>query len=337
MKSRLRRLLPLVAACAMLSSCGGDEAKINVADGAEIAKSDAAGGRVVIHMTGLVMIVPPKTGQNGTRVLLTPLDTIHKARVGFGMDSGSAHAATLCVDTATVRRDGICYVDLNTWTLEPFGSGGTAVPSGLELPRGVLHATRFTGGLHTIPNSTPNIPQVVLLAGWAGPTPCSLANWTYEPRDARGRLLPPETRALINVLDWEIEGLSQPTLVFEHRTSGAKDTVPLVKSANGTVELILANIPKDDYKGLPPGQATSLGPLPDSATHVHAYYNVLRDPNQRPANRSRRPMPREPKPITTRPCPVAITRGRTASGAEGFLVQGAAAIATYACIVGTGD
>jgi hypothetical protein len=148
-----------------------------------------------------------------------------------------------------------------------------------------------------------------------------------------GQARPAETQALVNVLDWEIDGLSEPTLTFRRTNPDTVITVPLVDPQNGRIELILANIPMRDYEGLPPRAATDLETVPNNADHVGAYYTALSDEANRPPPGLRRPIPHTPRPITTRACPVAIT----VTEDKRSFIQGQAAIATYACVVGTGD
>jgi hypothetical protein len=331
---RIVAAFPSLVACALLTGCGGSEPRDNENNTSRRAATTTAPAPVVIHMTGMVLIVPPKQGQNEVKVLLPALSNPqHAARLGFGMAVDHKDRATLCVDRMMVEEHGICYVDLTTWTWDAFGSGGAPIPTDLELPAGVLNATRISGTLHKVPTSTPaNTTVVRLKGGWAAPTHCSLANWTYGRFDQQGQVLQAETQALVNVLDWEIDNLANPTLVFRRANPAAEIAVPILASENGRMAIILANIPTLEYKDLPPGRPTGLGQRPVTAEHFDAYYGLLADQNQQSPPPSRRPTIGFSNAVTTKACPVNISR----PGDPG-LVDGGAAIATYACIVASAE
>src|ERR1700741_4109618 len=155
---------------------------------------------VLIQMTGLMLITPP--GEEGGRTYVMMPDSPglpkpHSAWIGFG-----GRKTSLCVD----HRGGICYVDLDQWSVEPIGRGGwprTARVSNLH--PSLLNLSDASGG-HTVDFRTQKDSlraHITFLSGRAGEA-CSLGDWEVEPVNRRGAPQPKETILMANVLNWVI-------------------------------------------------------------------------------------------------------------------------------------
>jgi hypothetical protein len=127
---------------------------------------------------------------------------------------------------------------------------------------------------------------------------------------------------LTNVLDWAVTDLVKPQLSLRRRSGGAPVPIPL--PAADTVTLILAHIPYDQLKELPPGGYTSGPGNTISAEEFDAYYQLLRRPDLLPAGHVR--VPYDATPALDR-CAVRITltTGDSSQAAPG----------TYSCMLAT--
>ncbi len=318
-----RRIHAAVAVLGIVAACGlvlANRGPIGTEATLVAVRSADDEATVVIHLTGLVLVVPPAQDGGRTDVLL-PTITEHAALLGFGVTGDEPFVPRLCrADAAqSALRAGVCYVDLDRWQLEPFGQGGHPTPAGSTLPPGVLNTTRASGGgygVHVAALGGELRAQVAFAAGRAGGQ-CSLASWTYEPAGARGDA---ERLPLAYVLDWEIRSPAARTLVFRSRSGEETITVPLpAPDADGKVELVLAHVPVEELGDLPPARAHSAAVLPDTAHHVDAFYNLLRDRGthaQPLPNSPNRRLPHSPTVLRPSGCDVAITVPASAPGAE---------------------
>jgi hypothetical protein len=278
--------------------------------------------RVVVHITGLALVVPPHDNQTAMHVLLPVVPpggvAQHVAVLGFGIGSDSSFAHRLCLNDLVfgqpARKAGICYVDLDRWSLDPFGSGGQPSPPDTRLPGGLVDVTRLAGGNHRvlIPMLDDHIrSDLVFVAGAPGDS-CALARWTFEAVNAVGQVQREERQPLLNVVDWVIRSPLRRELVFRLKTNPNSTIVaPLPNpDANGAIELVLAHVPTADLLDLPPSTA-GLGDLPDFADHFDVYYDLLRVPGNPapiPPASTRRRLPHSPVPLTNAACVVGITR-----------------------------
>lgn len=359
-------LLGTIAAYVLLTPRGGGDGRGRTVIASH---SDAGDASIIIHLTGLVLMVPPATAGGRTDVLL-PTIADHAALLGFGVTGDEPFVRRLCQSDAGhgsgAIRAGICYVDLDRWLLEPVGAGGQPTPAASTLPATVLNTTAAQGGAYGV-----HLPalggelraRVAFAAGQAGGQ-CSLASWIYEPASGDagdGR------RPLANVVEWEIRNPAARTLVFRSRSGGERIAVPLpAPDADGKIELLLAHIPVEEIGDLPPARPRASALLPDTAHHVDAFYDLLRDRGTRlrpPASNSRdRHLPHAPVVLRPSGCEVGVTVPVDAAEelapftwtlalaadarAAGFSaplprrsasMTARAGIATYACVVGTGD
>jgi hypothetical protein len=334
LNSRLRRqagaVFSFFAACALLSSCRDGEPEQTEGETSRNATTTNATTTntvttVVVHMTGLLLLVPStQTGQ--VMNVLLPHAPHHKGRLVFGMEPGP-DVADLCVDPAMVTTHGICHVDLTKWELKPFGAGGDAPPVGAQLPAGVLNVRHLAGRQYKASPSEA-ARQVTFAAGWTGPTHCSLANWTYQPVDEQGTLQAPQRASLVNVLTWEIRTPTSLDLVFSRPGHPDIKVKLLSPPANGRIELILAHVHEDEVKHLPPSSAGQVEP--GNADHFKLFYDLVVHQGQKPTP-TNRPVPTDPKPIANRACPVDVTVGAHRMTDE------ANALGTYACMVATAE
>jgi hypothetical protein len=362
--------LGAIAGCLLLSACAAD------APGAHALipeRSAAAQATVVVHMSGLMLVVPP--GQDGGRThVLLPAAAGHAARLGFGITGDEPYVQRLCLTDEAhglpAIRAGVCYVDLERWALQPFGDGGPPTPAANTLPAGVLNAAEVSGGEYRVDLASLGSElraQVALTAGQVGGQ-CSLASWIVEPVEAAGGPRRRELLPLANVLSWEIRNPAAAELVFRSRSGPETVTVPLPPpAANGKIEILLSHGPLDELDDLPPAIPARPAAAPDTAYHFGAYYDLLRGPGtggkpMAPGSPNRR-LPHTPSALSPRACDVRITTparrmahelppfahtlamlgnfrpfrspgARPANERASTVVR--ASLATYACILGGG-
>ncbi|HEX5870523.1 MAG TPA: hypothetical protein VFY65_08915, partial [Longimicrobium sp.] len=270
LNSRMRRAAAVITtfvACGVLAACSGTSEET---EGAKDSVSTTIGTRsvdtadvadnitVVFQMTGLLLAVPPKQAGSPMQVILPEVGAeTHYARLGFGGDSSRVCAK---------YDQGICYVDLAQWSLQPVGGEGTPVDlHNTQFPRGVLNVTRGSGGVHTVntPGNANNIvTHVDFLSGRARQDACRMARWRYKPHGKTE-----DTVSLVNVMYWDIQQpRNQPfTLTFSPKppNTGSDTTIHLITS--DSVFVVLAHVPQTDLDEMPPKTATpSTEPLPAS-------------------------------------------------------------------------
>jgi hypothetical protein len=300
-----------IAGCLVLSSCAAD------APGAHALvpeRSVAAEATVVVHMSGLLLVVPPRQDGGRTHVLL-PAAPGHAARLGFGVAGDEPFVHRLCLTDEAhglpAIRAGVCYVDLERWALEPFGDGGPPTLVANALPAGVLNASDVSGGTHRVELASLGNEvraQVALTAGQVGGQ-CSLASWVVEPVDETGAVRR-EVLPLVNVLSWEIRNPAATELVFRSRSGPETITVPLpAPAANGKIEILLSHVPLDELDDLPPAIPGPPAAPTDTAYHFGAFYDLLRNADGEPlaANSPRRRLPHTPSQRSPYSCDVRIT------------------------------
>jgi hypothetical protein len=235
---------------------------------------------IVFHLTGLLLVVRPKTSGDSVEVLL-PNVAGHEARLGIGVDTLDIPGPQgFCDNTGFDPADppvkkGICYVNLRDWDLEPFGDGGQPLPTVGQPIAGLIDLTTLTGGYKVrLPVADTLVrARVTLTAGDAVLVPCFLASYRPNPSSS-------SRTEVANVLHWTIRSPTSDSLVF--RRGAERIAVALPRSATGVVDLILAHVPFDDLRDLPPVRPRNK-PNPVAATHFPAYYDLLLDPRPVPA------------------------------------------------------
>jgi hypothetical protein len=266
---------------------------------------------LVVQLTGLLLLVPSSQQGEVMNVLLPKNVPQHHARLVFGVPSGNANAAKVCM----LQDRGICHVDLKIWEVQTLGAGGEAPSPGAKLPDGILNVTHLSGGPHKAAAGQA-LRRVTLGGGWARPDPCRLATWSYTPVGK-----PKDTRPLVNVLAWEIKDPDYLELVFT-RANGNEPpvNVPII-AENGRAEILLAHVHDDEVSHLPPNKATTVG---EGSQHFDWYYTLL---TPQPADR---PVPTNPNSLNTPPCPVDVTTIPPFRDEPD-------ALGTYACMIATAE
>lgn len=101
--------LATIYACFLAGACGGGGDD-------QIAATATEPDTVVFNMTGLLLVVPPKSGGFALNVLMPYLDD-HAAKLGVGVAKvDSARNTSLCNDKSfpnSPSKQGICYIDLS--------------------------------------------------------------------------------------------------------------------------------------------------------------------------------------------------------------------------------
>lgn len=335
----------LLAGCTLLAGCGsggdgGDEAQKDTGGAVQVrVATDSTKSTVFVQMTGLLLIVPPTTG-NELKVYLPRNVGGHAARLGFAVPQGVTLPTNFCDNGGTAAHpDTICYVNLKHWTLAPVGAGGSPATTTLAgMPpvstSGLLSLTEISGGDYRVfPTHAgkKSHPPVTFLSGQlVDSLACKLAEWTYTPVDQQGMPQPAQTHRLANVLVWEMMALDTPSLVFERQGQSAV-RVPLPP---GETWLLLAHIPAGELRHLPPGEADSV----ISSTHadLHPLYDVLGRSNSEADSLQRGSMHRRIPGLVagdTVPCRVVLS----SMGQKSRDKDGIKSMATYACMPGSGS
>lgn len=353
MKTFLRRTVsaPSVVLILILGgACNGSDSREvevvsdSVDPSATITTVPASSVKLMVQMTGLLLVVPRASG---TVDVLLPSKGDHVAWMGFGMGSDSSvYANSLCDDTRShskqARSAGICYVDLKNWTLNAVGTGGNQVPNvGDSLPPELVNVTYLSGNRHKA--RTSNARRIELAAGVPGADVCKLATWKVAPYG--GNTSPQE---LINRLDWEITGGFQTTLSFTSTAGSYNVSLPPPDSA-GKIYILLAHVHNSDLGTLPPASSTTMSSN-TGASHFDAYYTLLDDPQTSahdPPMGDRRRSPTY-EHGTEVPCSAWITLPARRQGGDTLASEGPQpqsgsiskefwSLATYGCVLARAD
>lgn len=321
----------VLAVGALSSGCGDTNEGRSVRSAADsMASGDLT---VVVHMTGLLLVVP--SSQGGATVMLPDTRKVgaHIGWLGFGFSSFTSDLNRLCNRKKSYIKAEICYVDLYKWELREFGAGGETASPPTPLPPTLLNVAMVAGGKHKAWLANGAAPRrVVFGSGGPGRT-CSLASWTHEVVNEAGQVVATKTGPLANVLEWKIRNPTVRELEFRHRTNGS--TIRVLLPQAGEVHMVLAHVRPPEVADLPPSKPrTPSSRLPKSAPHFDAYYDLLFSrPSQAakiPEGDSRRRFPHDAKDPLSRACEVSITR-------PGKREAESRAIGTVACMVATAD
>ena len=315
--------LPAFAAC---GERGGNGTPRDTTDTAREATATAlppGEDTLLFQITGLVLLVPPKTTPgNLTAVLTPPLpgDSAHAAYLGFEIPANAPYKSRLCdnTDAHDAYVQNMCYVRLSDWKVSTIGSGGVqnkvnfANYDVLNVANGVPPGNRIA--LTGIANEQ----KVVFAAGEPLPS-CSLGQWTVGGG-------PP--RKLANVVKWRIRQTHNTfKLVFTPVHGGGSETVEFKSGSGRTIALVLANIQPKELAHFPPHPpSTEPAPTPPAeAAHYGAYARV-------------------PRVSGTAPTPViphfATTNDVCTVEVESPFIPGKKldwSVGTYACLPATGD
>lgn len=323
--------IALLAAVATVSACKQDRAESpparrepNTSRAAAVDSVD-----VLIHMTGLLMVVPPAKAGDPLNVFL-PAVVNHFADLGIGIASGSAEARRLCKNNPAAD-SGICYVDLERWSLDPLGAGGTtATISDLD-KAGVANATRGSSGAKAeIAKLDNRLRAQIVLSGRLG-EPCSLADWTFQPPDESEQPLP-----AANVVRWIVRLPRSAMLVFRLKANpNSTVSVPLTPDEKGAVEIVLAQVTSPEEKQLPPAPTSAPTSFPDkgySPTHFARYYDLLSRRDGLPGDVPGKRKPKfKARPTQPRACAVRVTTPVVE------IVKRDGGIKTFSCLPASGE
>ncbi|MFL5381841.1 MAG: hypothetical protein ACJ8GN_04935 [Longimicrobiaceae bacterium] len=217
---------------------------------------------IVIQMTGLLLLSPSRsTGELPMYVLMPApraLMAPHAPVIGFRASSASCRGT---YDHA----ENVCYVDMDGWSMSIGTLPGT--PAQASLPPGALNLTALTG--RSVPSplfaphpDDPSLRGRVILNAGAPSNACDRFFFNVGPT----------VMSLTNVLEWRITDYNEPSLTLVRTPlgsgGGAEQTVATLTPVNGRIELFIRNLPA----GSGPGGSAAVG---DSATHFHAYYDLL--------------------------------------------------------------
>ena len=304
--------------CAVLSACREE----NQPAPGQVSALQVEPVTMVIQMTGLLLILPPKQSGGETHILM-PRKAGHRGYIGFRQETPAG-----CNEPGDIYRPDlqICYISMDGWSLAPVGVTGGSNPT---IPRGVLNLTRGSGGQTVDTTSAKNqIRSLITLASGRVTDSCGVANWTFDPVGEQG----PEKVELVNVLEWQIPNLSSETLalVLRRRNPGspAERHVTLHANEGREIELLILHVTKDEadeFTGESRRSASDVpadtSPIPaldrqeeDSTAaervfhqsrsaavraHFNAFYEVVQSPH------TRRRMPTRPR-RTQKVCPITV-------------------------------
>jgi hypothetical protein len=258
--------------------------------------------------------------------------------LGFVIPEGETVRPDLCDNPDEAIDTYYCYVNLTQWKLAPFGAGGTTVTQAyadLQTTGGgaLLDVTHLSGRrFRAFPARAEarSVRTVSLLSGQiVEDRSCKLAEWKYRRVYPSGiPVLTASSARLANVVEWEMENLNAPELVFV-KTTG--DTVRVALPA-GQTRLLLAHIPATERKYLPPNHAPKV--TPSSHAHFNPFYDLLSqsasgDDSIAHTNNVRRRIPTF-RAGDSVPCTITLGTGARTPG-------GTRSMATYACIPAWGQ
>lgn len=329
MKTRRFAVLMALVGSGLVMGCGGGGSAPPVNKRMTITNRSIP-GTVVFHMTGLLLIVPPRSLGEPMDILL-PDAPGHVALLGFGIEPGNPPGPPGFCRTAGFAkppiRHGICYVDLSVWQLEAFGLEGNPAPDSTH-PRDVLNVTTLSGGYKVeVPEGRTARRRIRFLTGEYG-KPCGLAVWKYRPVTMDGRSQAEQSMRPVNVLEWRVSNVYQPKFVF--RKGEEVETVELPFVISG-IDVVLAHVPEASLVELPP-QANSVDPGPlDTVSHFPAFYQLLNKPTTVPPSNRASPYDGVDE---NRRCDVSITLFSPQKSKE---KKADASPRTFSCMVATAD
>lgn len=262
-----------VAASTVLSACrSGENANENAPKDDRIQAGPTDQSRpvpLVIQMTGMLLLIPPKAIGGPTHILMPPVPN-HLSWIGFNVKERTDK----CVDYDPARK--ICYVDMNGWTLDPIraaaGSGNTAT----NFPRNLLNLTYASGKKIKLAAAIARSRSHFTLASGSVSDSCSLAEWNLFPvGNGNAR----ETISFINVMEWQIPDLQSDRLVLVRRKRGSMEaeTLATLTPREGKIELLIMHVPPDER---PSRFSAESGPV-ESASHPRSGQNAANDADRR--------------------------------------------------------
>lgn len=308
--SRMRRTIAAgsgFVAAALVAGCGGrasaaeQPAHATRTQDTTPRAAQAEPVSLVIQMSGLLLLVPPKQPMANTEVLMPDVPN-HDAVIGFNTltDPGYCDA----------HYDGnlhICYVKINGWSLaavgDPHPNGG--------FPKGAANLTHFAGKTVSVSDAkTLSRADVALAAGIVTDT-CSLASWTFNPTGNDG----PERLSFINVMEWVVQEVPPAALTLiltkKDNPTITRMVGPLSPNAQNEVELLVMHLPSTELQAIYTGVTVVTPDGGDSTAvtsnvsdemkeHFDAFYQTIGLQQTSP-----RPVPQRPRRYRN-VCPLTI-------------------------------
>jgi|GEM_PF-5229382 len=247
---------------------------------------------VLIRLTGLLLLTPDKQAGDLPMHVLMPspgahVPMPHVPEIGFLTSSAAACKPYSGSTTAPAAfqydpQERVCYVNMNGWWME-IGTRRIGNPPAPQLPPGVMNLSTALGFFveRSLLGNTPDSrirSRVTLNDGVPGDT-CNRFRFRVRKRDVNGTVKD-TVLSLTNVLDWQIHQFQQPNLVLVRRRLNPPqgmdkpDTLFIVPPRGGVITLFVRQLTQKekDHVGIP---SPALG---DSATHFHAYLDLLKVP-----------------------------------------------------------
>jgi hypothetical protein len=314
----LRKRVTL-AGCAVVLSCSllsaGGNPRGNPKQHTVATQSEPV--TMVIQMTGLMLLVPPKQANGLTHVLMpnmppSPGTPDHLTFIGFKGDS-TGH----CMEYDHDRR--ICYVDMKGWALDSIGKAAGSSTGAGTAAHGPLNLSRHTNRKINLAQVRDSLASQVTFARGQPTDSCGVAWWTYNPIGQD----PPTKFEVINVLEWQIPNMPADSFVLVRRQIQApytRDTIATLHTSdtvNNEIELLIMNVLPEDTVGLVRrsrapqprvgesfGQAPTAGvqpatPIHTADRHFRALYRLVGVPE------TMQRLPRRPVRIREA-CPITI-------------------------------
>lgn len=228
--------------CILLSACGGGGQE-NPKQQTVVAQTEPV--TMVIQMTGLMLVVPPKQPNGLTHVLMPKMPTTygmpdHLTFLGFkGPDKD-------CDGYDDDR--GICYVNMKGWALDSIGKTASSSAGAGTAARGPLNLSRHTNRKIDLAQVRDSLVSEVTFARGRPTDSCGVAQWTYNPIGQD----PPAKFEVINVLEWQIADMPADSFVLVRRELAApyrRDTIAKIGPSdpvNNEIELLILNVLPDE-------------------------------------------------------------------------------------------
>jgi hypothetical protein len=296
----------------VLPACGGGEnaSEDGASSGENVDRKDSAQAAatvqsgtssIVVQMTGLLLVVPPKANGGSTRILMPRIPN-HLAWIAFRGDS-TEHC---------IRYDqGTCYVKMDGWALGPIGGGANSGNAAPSMPRALLSLSDLSRHRINYRRARARARGEITLSAGNVTHSCSLTKWTLKPVGNN-----PQTRrdSLVNLMEWTFPDFPAGSLVLARRRLTGPDTTlrnfATVHATGGRIELLITHVPPADTVGMFPSasvqiQSPSNTHREDPAAvkrHVHAFYDLMGVST----NAGKRPVPVPDEPPFGAICPITI-------------------------------
>jgi hypothetical protein len=247
---------------------------------------------VVVHLTGLLLIVPPKSQTGGSTPATGNLPT-HVTEIGYPRATPAEH----CIPG---RRAGVCWVNMDGWSLDLVG-GGLAIPTPgpVSLPTGATNLSDRVGKpvktSHAGQEPGRQVRSRVTLRSGSKTFECGLAWWNISRLNSNTV----DEMVLANVVEWTIPIKPSPLRLVRRRLDPKRGETNeellaiLTPNRGNTIDLFVQHIPATDatlrlddearaeanayaqeaHRSAASRDTTSSGPK--RATHFHAFYDLI--------------------------------------------------------------